>query len=166
MVREAVFDMLASAGGLGQVRALDLFAGSGAMGIEALSRGVGHVTFVDADPRAAAAVRANLCVLGPLVSRGEVVCSDVMGWLARSQVAGFELALCDPPYAFERWGDLFALIERAVVAEALVVVESSRQVQTPASWVSVRSRAYGASVVSIVRSPQCQPQAASQKGSE
>ncbi len=161
MVREAVFDMVASAGGIDGCRVADLFAGSGAVGIEALSRGAGQVTFVDSDPRAVAAVRANLGVLGPLAGLGLVVQADVFAWLGRQaggsaggeESGGFELVFCDPPYAFGGWGDLFDRIERVVVPGALVVAESSRPIEAPAHWGSVRARGYGSSVLSIVRTP-------------
>lgn len=169
MVREAVFDMVASAGGLDGATVADLFAGSGAMGIEALSRGAARATFVDADQRAVACVRANLAVLGPMAALGEVVCADVPSWLGRRQAAptgGFELVLCDPPYAFERWDDLFVQLEGAVAAEALVVIESGRPIGPPQGWASVRCRSYGASVVCIVRSPQRSFHPISQKGPE
>lgn len=200
LVREAVFDMVGSAGGLVEARVADLFAGSGAMGIEALSRGAAAATFVDADARAAATVRANLAVLGPLACRAEVVCADVSAWLGRRQaavggsvvggpvvgcpvvggsvvggpvvggsvvggsVADFDLVLCDPPYAFGRWDDLFAQLWARCAPEALVVVESGQRIEPPVGWVSVRSRSYGSSVVSIVRSPHRQSPQLSKKG--
>ena len=64
-VREAIFDILFSLGGVEGLQVADLFAGTGALGIEALSRGAASVTFVDRDPAAMAAVRANLALGGP-----------------------------------------------------------------------------------------------------
>jgi 16S rRNA (guanine966-N2)-methyltransferase len=78
---------------------LDLFAGSGAAGIEALSRGAASATFVENDPAAVATIRAN--VAGAAVAdRAEIVRDDVVRWLGRSASRGsFELVIVDPPYA-------------------------------------------------------------------
>ena len=95
-VREAVFSILGPIDGL---RVLDLFAGSGAMGVEALSRGAAHATFVDRDPQAIACVRANLEALG-LADRAEVIKRDwrsaVRGLAASQRFCG--LCVMDPPY--------------------------------------------------------------------
>ena len=90
-VREALFSMLGDVSGL---RVLDLFAGSGALGIEALSRGAASATFVESDPRAAAVIRENLAALG---AEGEVKRQDAVVFLA-AQRGTFDLVLADPPY--------------------------------------------------------------------
>ncbi|MGH9128427.1 MAG: 16S rRNA (guanine(966)-N(2))-methyltransferase RsmD [Acidimicrobiales bacterium] len=154
LVREAAFDMVASSGGVEGARVADLYAGSGALGIEALSRGAASATFVEADRRAVATIRANLAALGPMAGRGEVVCSDVIVWLRgaalRPDVA-FDLVLCDPPYAFGDWARLFGHLAGVAAPGALVVAESGGAVEAPPGWVSARSRSYGASVVSLVK---------------
>jgi 16S rRNA G966 N2-methylase RsmD len=81
-VREAAFAMLDSLGVLDGARVWDLFAGSGAMGIEALSRGAAHATFVEQTKGAVSATRANLAALGYGSSRATVVCGDVLSWVA------------------------------------------------------------------------------------
>ncbi|MGH9066892.1 MAG: RsmD family RNA methyltransferase [Acidimicrobiales bacterium] len=165
-VREAVFDMLGSLGELGRVEGAavaDLFAGSGALGIEALSRGAATAVFVDDDPRALAVVQANLGVLGTLPGRVEVVRSDVLGFLRRrggavGRAAGaagagagsggepFDLVLCDPPYAFTGWAELFTL-----APGRLVVAESGGPVDPGPGWAVLRWRRYGGSVVTLAR---------------
>lgn len=162
-VREAIFDILASRGGVEGLAVADLFAGSGALGIEALSRGAGRVTFVEADSGALAALTANLGVLGDRAASGEVVADDVMGWLAagsrergqggrgqggRGQgVPGpFDLAFCDPPYRFSRWSELLASLPAG-----LVVVESSEAVEGLGSWSVILTRRYGGTVVTLLR---------------
>ncbi len=150
-MREAVFDMLTSRGGVEGARVADLFAGSGALGIEALSRGAAQATFVDADRRAAMTIRANLGILGPLASRGTVVRSDVVDWLRAGGAGGsYDLVLCDPPYSFDGWDRLLRDLGPLVVPGGLVVAEAAGPVAVPPGWVSVRSRSYGASVVSLV----------------
>lgn len=95
-VREALFSMLASRiGPFEGLRVADLFAGSGALGLEALSRGAAHATFVESDPAAAAAIRANSTALG----LGEAV--RILGGSALSLPPSqpFDLVFADPPYA-------------------------------------------------------------------
>jgi 16S rRNA (guanine966-N2)-methyltransferase len=91
-VREALFSILGDVEGK---RVLDLYAGSGALGIEALSRGAATATFVEKDGRTAAVIRANLDTLD---APGEVVRADALRWIATANEAGFDLVLIDPPY--------------------------------------------------------------------
>jgi 16S rRNA (guanine966-N2)-methyltransferase len=143
-VREATFNSLGSMGVIDGARVLDLFAGSGALGIEALSRGAAHATFVDHDQRARKAVTANLDTTR-LADHATVVAGDALGYLA-THSGEVDLVLLDPPYEFEHWDDLFA-----VLPDAVVVVESDRSVEPPAGWAVVRSKRYGTTVVAIFR---------------
>src|SRR5437879_4960332 len=97
IVKQAIFNIVASQ--IEDARVLDLFAGSGAIGIEALSRGAAHVTFVDREPRGLAILRQNLDALG-LKERAHVVRGDVVRWLESSQteVGQAALVVLDPPY--------------------------------------------------------------------
>lgn len=93
-VRETLFSMLVSRlGSFDELRVADLFAGSGALGLEALSRGAAHATFVENDAAAAAAIRRNADKLGAVV---EIVRGSA---LALPRAAPFDLILADPPYA-------------------------------------------------------------------
>lgn len=141
-VREATFNALGSLGVVHAARVLDLFAGSGALGIEALSRGAAHVTFVDTSPAALAAVRANLasCDLG---DQAEVVRADALTFLGRA-TDGFDLVLLDPPYAFDQWPELLAAVRGEVV-----VIESDRPIETGPGFSVQRERRYGGTVVTI-----------------
>ena len=103
---------------------LDLFAGTGALGIEALSRGAHHATFVDLSPAATALVSENLAACG-LVGRADVVRADGSTWLAAS-TGRWNLVLLDPPYSFDGWADLLANLVGRV--DGPVVVESDREV--------------------------------------
>jgi len=95
-VRETLFSMLASRlGSFEDLRVADLFAGSGALGFEALSRGASHATFVETDPRAVAIVRRNAEKLGA-ASRLQVLGGSA---LALPKAEPFDLILADPPYA-------------------------------------------------------------------
>jgi 16S rRNA (guanine966-N2)-methyltransferase len=144
-VREATFNALGSLGVVEGATVLDLFAGSGAMGIEALSRGATSATFVDRDPRAVAAVRVNLETTG-LADRATVVRADATHWLAGA--GRFDLAVLDPPYATDdaTWTELLRRLDAGVA-----VLESDREVSLPESWGILRSRSYGGSVVVLAR---------------
>jgi 16S rRNA (guanine966-N2)-methyltransferase len=142
-VREALFNALGSMGAVDGATVLDLFAGSGALGIEALSRGAAAATFVDSDAAALACIRANLATSG-LDDRATVVRADAVGWLAGAPP--HDLALLDPPYRFDRWPELLG-----AVAADLVVIESDRPVDLPEGWEVVRDRRYGSTVVRVAR---------------
>ena len=85
---------------------VDLFCGSGALGLEALSRGAASATFVDQDAGALDAVRTNLASIGLGDEPITVVRAALPGWLAGAP--SFDLALCDPPYTFEAWPELLS----------------------------------------------------------
>ena len=141
-VREATFNALHSLGAVEHATVLDLFAGSGAMGIEALSRGAAHATFVDRDAKAIDAIRRNLDSTG-LADRATVVRGD-----AAHHLVAVDLAILDPPYATpdDEWHALLAALDADVA-----VLESGREVVPPPTWGIVRRRRYGSSVVAIAR---------------
>jgi 16S rRNA (guanine966-N2)-methyltransferase len=141
-VREAVFDMLASLGGVEGLAVADLFAGSGALGVEALSRGAGSCAFVESDPAAVRVIADNLRQIG--LNGGEIVRDDVLRWVERA--GPVDIALMDPPYAFDRWDDLFARLDAAVA-----VVESDRPVDPGPGWEVLREKHYGDTVVLVIR---------------
>lgn len=149
-VREALFARL---GPLAGARVLDLFAGSGALGIEALSRGAGGAVFVDRSASAVAQVRANLRALG-LETRARVWHLDALRAVERLASAGerFELVFVDPPYASDlARRALERLAEAGLLApDGLVVVEEDRR-HPPAEvpgLVRVDERRYGDTRVS------------------
>jgi 16S rRNA (guanine966-N2)-methyltransferase len=144
-VREATFNALGSLGVVEGATVLDLFAGSGALGIEALSRGAATATFVDDDARALAVVRANLASTG-LGDRATVVRGDAVRHVAGAAHA--DLALLDPPYAFtdEQWAALLGALDADVA-----VIESDREVPVPEPWQVLRTKGYGGTVVLLAR---------------
>jgi 16S rRNA (guanine966-N2)-methyltransferase len=147
-VREAIFDILGSILDLDGLRVADLFAGTGAMGIEALSRGAGSVTFVESDERAASSVRANLVSTGLEGPNATVLRRDVIGYLPTVAVP-FDLALCDPPYSFTGWDELLRILPAD-----LAVLESGAQIVVPEPWMIIRQRRYGSTLVTVVRGAQ------------
>jgi 16S rRNA (guanine966-N2)-methyltransferase len=144
-VRESIFDILGSLVDLDGLRVVDLFAGTGAMGIEALSRGAGSVTFVESDAAAVASIRANLVSTGLEGPRAIVTRCDVLGFF-RSWSTSFDLALCDPPYSFEPWDELLRLLRAD-----LAVLESGSPLTVSDGWMVLKSRRYGGTLVTVVR---------------
>ena len=154
-VREAIFSMIGDCAG---DRVLDLFAGSGAMGIEALSRGAASATFVDSDPRAVACVRANLATVG-LASVARVLARDWRAGLAAESARGsaYDLCLIDPPYSLLAGisGSLARALAPVLAESATVVIEGPATGPVPTLdgiRVTERSdRTYGSTRVSILR---------------
>ena len=142
-VREAIFSSLESLDAVDGAVVVDLFCGSGALGIEALSRGAALVTFVDNDRAALATVEANLASTG--LGGGRMVRADAVPWLEQSD--DFDLALVDPPYSFNGWDIVFSRLRAG-----LVVVESDRELEMPEGWMIVRRKRYGGTVVHLVAS--------------
>ncbi len=155
-VREAIFSML---GGLDGVEVLDLFAGTGALGIEALSRGAGRAVFVERDTAAIRALRANLEQLGLAAPEAEVRVGDALGALRAARGAGetYDLVFVDPPYSYVREsspaqpGELSALLTAVLTPGARVVVESDRRAPLQLLLETVRERRYGDTTITIHR---------------
>jgi 16S rRNA (guanine966-N2)-methyltransferase len=158
-VREGLFSSLGPR--VEGARVLDLYAGTGAVGIEALSRGAEHATFVDGAPGAVAAVRENLRRTA-LEGRSEVHRSDVLRFLQRTsgELRGFDVVFLDPPYdsgPAELDPVLDHLSESSLLREGFTVVlsrgsRSSNHV-IPLHWHVARRLSYGDSVVTLFRSP-------------
>jgi len=147
-VREAIHNSLYSLGAIDGARVLDAFAGSGAMGFEALSRGADHVTFAEIDPEALDVLDDNIDTLGV---RDAVTVAPGDGVSAAATVAA-DLVVLDPPYAWERWDDLLAAVAEGSPG-ATVVIESRREVTLPDGWDLHRTRRYGATVVTLATAP-------------
>jgi 16S rRNA (guanine966-N2)-methyltransferase len=141
-VREAVFNSLVSMDVIRDVQVIDAFAGSGALGIEALSRGAAHCTFLERDRRALDALRSNLKALD-LSSRSQVVAADAIGALAN--VGSAAVLFADPPYDFTDWGAVFG----ASPAD-FVVAESSRAIVVPHGWATTREKRYSRTIVTFI----------------
>jgi len=127
-VREALFQRL---GPLDGQRVLDLFAGSGALGLEALSRGAEHATLVDSAPAAIKAIGANAAAIGLPPEAAEVRRQDARAFLRDARAAGrqYDLVLLDPPYrlAAELGRELSPLIAAVLAPGGRVVSESDRR---------------------------------------
>ena len=141
-VRQAVFNSLGSMGVLDGATVADLYAGSGALGIEALSRGAASCIFVERDRAALAALRANLKTLG-IEDRARVAGSDVLAYAPG--ITSVDIALIDPPYTFTHWPDLLA-----VLRADLVVAESGTEVEAPQGWEQLKVRRHGRTVITML----------------
>ena len=148
-VREAVFNLV---GPLDGARVLDLYAGSGAMGLEALSRGAEHATFVERDRVAAATIAKNAEMLG-LADAVTLRRDDVRRVLAADAAAGtlYDLVLVDPPYRMlpGLLPDLSRLVPPVVAADGLVVVESEAREEPELPLPARTSRRYGSVRVTV-----------------
>jgi 16S rRNA (guanine966-N2)-methyltransferase len=146
-VRESIFNALWSRGALDDgTTVLDLFAGSGALGIEALSRGAVHATFVDESAAARRAVTENLRTCG-LTHRATVVADRAERFLADA-AHPYDLVFCDPPYAFAGWVELLAGLAR--LPAGLVVIEAASEIAVTDGWEVVRATQYGTTWVGFV----------------
>jgi 16S rRNA (guanine966-N2)-methyltransferase len=141
-VREAVFNSLVSLGVVEDAVVADLYAGCGALGIEALSRGAASCVFVERDGQALRTLRGNIDTLG-LADRARVVSSDVLAVVA--SLSALDLVLADPPYTFDAWDQLLGL-----VTARFVVAESDREVPAPERWEVVRAKRYGRTWVTFL----------------
>ena len=147
-VREALFSAIESwCGSLQGLRFLDLYAGSGAVGLEAWSRGAGVVTLVEQDRRTAAMITANAHSLG--FGKAHVVVASVGATLTRPPAAPYDVVFLDPPYPTpgdEVDDNLARLTADWVVPGAMVVVERSarsRPPEWPDGFTETRERKYG-----------------------
>jgi 16S rRNA (guanine966-N2)-methyltransferase len=149
-VREALFSSL---GALDGARVLDLFAGSGALGIEALSRGAATVLFVERDHRAAATLRANLDALGLAAPRAVMAVVGAQAALRAASGRGeqYDLVFLDPPYgdapALE--SELSEALPPLLAAGARVVSESDRRNPLSLDLPLARERRYGDTLIRI-----------------
>jgi 16S rRNA (guanine966-N2)-methyltransferase len=158
-VRQAVFDMLWHAPWAGReavedVRVLDAFAGSGAMGLEALSRGAAHATFLESDRVALAVLRQNVAALGE-DARCTVMGGDVLR--PRASPAACGLVFLDPPYGRDIVPKAVAALAAAgwIARDALLVAEVGREetLEVP-GFAVVAEREHGAARVVFLRSGQ------------
>lgn len=146
-LRQVLFDILGDTPR--GARVLDLFAGSGALGIEALSRGAAEATFVERHPLAVAAIRANLAVAG---FTGQVLRGDVSATLRRLK-GTYDLAFLDPPYS-RGLGFLDEILtdlaDRGTIRTGgTIVVEAAGQVTWPSGFREVRRRRAGSTTLLV-----------------
>ena len=136
---------------------LDLYAGSGAVGFEALSRGALRATWVEKEPRHVAILKENLALLG--TDKGEVICSDVPRWIkGPGKGRMFDVIYADPPYELARehgFSELMkALAEHQVIAKRgffIAEMATRQDAESVTGWEVLRDRAYGHTRVVLYR---------------
>jgi len=147
-VRENVFNIVAP--WVEGARVLDLYAGSGAMGLEALSRGADSVVFVEADPEAVRAIERNLDKLR--LTGATVVRLSATAALTQEAAAGrkYDLVLLDPPYAMTDYDSLARYLTRVLADDGLLVLESAAKTEPELPGLAVRTtRRYGSTRVTV-----------------
>jgi 16S rRNA (guanine966-N2)-methyltransferase len=156
--REGLFNSLGTLVDLDGAAVLDLYAGSGALGLEALSRGAGRVVFVESGPRVLPVLRANLAAVG--LPGGRIVAGSVPTVVAGSPPAAFDVVLADPPYTTpvtEVLGVLRGLVDGGWLAPGAVVVVERSSREEPFEWPTplepLRERRYGEAVLRYGRHP-------------
>ncbi len=158
-VREALFSMLQNE--IGGTRFLDLFAGSGSVGLEALSRGAATATFVEQSPQSLASITKNIAMLKAEL-RCSVIRADVYAWLAAAHGSfdglDFDIAYADPPYALGAERGYADMLERLAnggfVKSGGLFVAEMRHGQMPdvsPSWELCRDRTYGQTRLAVYR---------------
>ena len=133
---------------------LDLFGGSGALALEALSRGAANATVVEADRAAVMFVRRNAEALG-FAEAVRVIRSDVLRWLVDGGAIALQptLVLADPPYDWSSWPELFASLPASVEC---VVAETGVSLPAPLGWEIDRKKRYGGTIVTMLVPSQSQ----------
>jgi 16S rRNA (guanine(966)-N(2))-methyltransferase RsmD len=157
--KQTIFDMLSARIAFDGIDVLDLFAGSGSLGLEALSRGARSVVFVDRSIRSLNVLEQNMLALG-CQDQCTVHQADVF-WYLKQARQSFDLVFADPPYALERIGDLPSAIYEAGVVKpaAYVVMEHSRStpvVISPAMYHAV-TKPFGQTTVLILQALPHEP---------
>ena len=148
-VREAMFNILS--GKIAQAKVLDLFAGSGALGLEALSRGADHCTFVDNDRKAMDVVCKNITALG---MQKHTTCLNMDWRMAMKRLSGeqFDLIFIDPPYAKGLYGPVLQEIGTLLARDGLIVVESDvAEEPTYTPFDCVDKRKYGRTMLAFLK---------------
>jgi 16S rRNA (guanine(966)-N(2))-methyltransferase RsmD len=142
-VREAAFNLIGPVDG---TSVIDLFAGSGALGIEALSRGAERAVFVDSDREACRTINANL---DKLRLDGTVLCQDAVRALAADR-SEYELVLCDPPYDYAKLDELAPHLLRVLAGDGLLVYQTAVRDEPEVDGLRIRtSRRYGSSRLTL-----------------
>lgn len=151
-VKESIFNMLAHRMAFAGTRVCDLFAGSGALGLEALSRGAAHATFVERDRHSLMALRGNITALD-VTDRCTVEPVPVESFLRRPRAAeaAFDLIVADPPYALTLQGELLAAVRELLRTQALFVYEHDGRMRpdTVDGLELVLSRSFGTTACTI-----------------
>jgi len=148
VVRDAIFNIIGAQ--IKEFNVGDFFAGSGSLGLEALSRGAKHVDFVELDPIAAKYIQTNLNNLG-FENQGEVFEMDAEEFGDVMRPATFHLIIADPPYDYENWDILISLAQQLLISTGILILEHKEQLEhkSKKGMKIVKTRKYGATRVTV-----------------
>ena len=160
-VKQTIFDMLSTRIELEGAKVLDLFAGSGSLGIEALSRGANHVTFIETSGDALDYIEKNIEMLG-CEDATEILSMDAMQYLRRSQEQ-YDVIFADPPYSYEETANIPPVVfqDRTLKRHGYLLIEhaSTLQFSSTSFYQAGPSRKFGRTIVTFFQHPR--PQEAS-----
>ena len=149
-VREAIFNSLYSLGAPTDCKVLDLFAGSGALGTEALSRGATFVTFVDHSKDAIKTIHSNLNQF-QYRDKVELIRFDALKYLESLEASNnlaYDLVFLDPPFAFDDWDNLLRLLENSKI----LVIGSDREIEVDLEkWEVVKTGKYSSTYIKVLK---------------
>jgi len=156
IVKEFIFNCLANLTDISACRVCDLFAGTGGLGIEALSRGAVEATFVENDPVAGRLIRENLDK-SRLSDQAVFIHEDALRWLDKPCARAFDIIMADPPYAL-RCGNFIVEKVRAngyLTPRGVLVLETdpAEDVAIPDDWSLIKKRKWGNTLVRIIKNP-------------
>jgi len=151
-IRETVFNWLTPH--LTGARCLDLFAGTGALGLEALSRGAAEVVFIETSPTAVRILQKNIATLE--ATEATVRCAEAVKYLQQPGADRFDIIFLDPPFADDLHGDLCKLLDESPIlaTDALVYIEEDRakpEVVLPTNWQILKTKTAGNVRYSLVK---------------
>ncbi len=151
-VKKAIFDTLGDISGL---NVLDLFAGSGGLGIEALSREAAHVTFIEKNPMAYRVIRGNISLCG-FLDRASLICAHYEGALKRLKRRGgkFHLVFIDPPYISygrKQVGDFIDQVAELLEDGGIIVIEHNYRIEDSPNGFKRTTKSFGGTQLSLFR---------------
>ena len=150
-VKNSLFGMLCTRIDFFEITVLDLFAGSGSLGLEAISRGASQVEFVDSAHSVVQVLKQNIAGIPPDVARTTAIKSPALAYLKNriSANAHYDLIFCDPPYLFDDWNELLGHVIQVTTEDSIIVIESDREVSLPEGLSVLKVKDYGSTVITL-----------------
>ena len=150
-VKKSLFGMLSTRIDFFGIEVFDLFAGSGSLGLEAISRGASQVEFVDSAHNAVRVLKQNVLGIPPDIARTSAIKSPAVPFLKNriSTNAHYDLVFCDPPYLFDDWNELLGYVIQVMTKDSIIVIESDREVTLPEGLSVLKVKDYGSTVITL-----------------
>lgn len=156
--RESIFNILANYINFENAVILDIFAGTGAMGFEAISRGAGKAVFIEKSKKSIAVIKEVSVLLGIDSSQCEIIQADALNWLKAQEKSMerklFDVIFCDPPYHLRLANAVLVMIENSAITNpgAIVVIEhgTAELLMVPTNWKLIKTKQFGETVVDFI----------------